>query len=89
MDFALPPEDEAFRADVRTFLAEHVTDEIIETAHRTGTVHDWGLHRRMAVADQPCAVRRENQMPTSECLSSVPPNQAAAIVPPVSTTVEA
>ena len=50
MDFSLPPEVEAFRADVRAFLAEHVTDEVIETAHRTGTVHDWGLHRRMAEA---------------------------------------
>jgi alkylation response protein AidB-like acyl-CoA dehydrogenase len=50
MDFSLPPEVEAFRADVRAFLAEHVTAEIIETAHRTGTVHDWGLHRSMAEA---------------------------------------
>ena len=48
MDFSLPPEVEDFRAEVRAFLAEHVTEEVVETAHRTGTVHDWGLHRRMA-----------------------------------------
>jgi hypothetical protein len=48
MDFSLPTEVEAFRAEVRAFLAEHVTDEVVETAHRTGTVHDWGLHRSMA-----------------------------------------
>jgi alkylation response protein AidB-like acyl-CoA dehydrogenase len=41
---------EAFRAEVRAFLAEHVTDEVIETAHHTGTIHDWGLHSKMAAA---------------------------------------
>ena len=30
--------------------AEHVTDEVIEQAHRTGTVHNWDLHRAMASA---------------------------------------
>ncbi|MCU1351917.1 MAG: uncharacterized protein JWM05_1126 [Acidimicrobiales bacterium] len=48
IDFRLGPEVEAFRAEVRAFLAEHVTDEVIEAAHRTGTIHDWGLHRKMA-----------------------------------------
>ncbi|MCU1452453.1 MAG: uncharacterized protein JWN46_599 [Acidimicrobiales bacterium] len=48
IDFRLGPEVEAFRAEVRSFLAEHVTDEVIEAAHRTGTIHDWGLHRKMA-----------------------------------------
>ncbi|MEZ5138057.1 MAG: acyl-CoA dehydrogenase family protein [Acidimicrobiales bacterium] len=38
----------AFRDEIRAFLAEHVTDEVIETAHHTGTIHDWGLHRAMA-----------------------------------------
>ena len=50
MDFALPPEVEQFRTEVRAFLAEHVTDDVIERAHDTGTVHDWGLHRKMAAA---------------------------------------
>jgi len=48
MEFSLPPEVEAFRADVRTFLAAHVTDDVIERAHTTGTMHDWELHREMA-----------------------------------------
>ena len=45
MDFRLGAEVEAFRDEVRAFLAEHVTDEVIERAHDTGTMHDWGLHR--------------------------------------------
>jgi alkylation response protein AidB-like acyl-CoA dehydrogenase len=49
-DFRLGPDVERFRAEVRTFLAEHVTDEVIETAHRTGTIHDNGLHTAMADA---------------------------------------
>jgi alkylation response protein AidB-like acyl-CoA dehydrogenase len=49
-DFRLGPDVEAFRAEVRAFLAEHVTDEVIETAHHTGTIHDHGLHKAMADA---------------------------------------
>jgi len=48
MDFSLGTEVEAFRAEVGQFLAEHVTDDVIERAHRTGTIHDWELHRAMA-----------------------------------------
>ncbi len=48
MDFSLPPEVDRFRAEVRAFLAEHVTDEVIERAHSTGTIHDRELHRKMA-----------------------------------------
>ncbi|WCO66170.1 acyl-CoA dehydrogenase [Iamia majanohamensis] len=48
LEFRLPEPVEAFRAEARDFLSRHVTDEVIETAHRTGTVHDWGLHRAMA-----------------------------------------
>jgi alkylation response protein AidB-like acyl-CoA dehydrogenase len=47
-DFRLDRTTEAFRTEIRSFLAEHVTAEVIETAHRTGTIHDWGLHRAMA-----------------------------------------
>lgn len=50
MDFRLGADVQAFRNEVRAFLAEHVTDEVIDTAHRTGTMHDWGLHRRQAEA---------------------------------------
>ncbi|MEY2431721.1 MAG: hypothetical protein QOC92_1446 [Acidimicrobiaceae bacterium] len=39
---------EEFRAEVRGFLAEHLTEEIIEQAHATGTMHDDGLHRAIA-----------------------------------------
>jgi alkylation response protein AidB-like acyl-CoA dehydrogenase len=38
---------EAFRAEVRTFIAEHLTDDIIERAHATGTMHDWTFHRAL------------------------------------------
>lgn len=47
-DFRLGADVEAFRDEVAGFLAEHVTDDVIETAHETGTIHDWGLHRAMA-----------------------------------------
>ncbi|MEO6989355.1 MAG: acyl-CoA dehydrogenase family protein, partial [Aquihabitans sp.] len=47
-DFRLGPDVETFRTEVRAFLAEHVTEEVIETAHSTGTIHDWGLHKEMA-----------------------------------------
>jgi alkylation response protein AidB-like acyl-CoA dehydrogenase len=48
LEFRLPEPVEEFRADARAFLAEHVTDAVIEQAHETGTIHDWGLHRAMA-----------------------------------------
>lgn len=48
LDFRLPEAVEAFRSEARAFLARHVTDDVIEEAHRTGTVHHWGLHRAMA-----------------------------------------
>ncbi len=47
-DFRLGPEVEAFRDEARAFLREHVTDEVIEQTHRTGTVHNWDLHRATA-----------------------------------------
>lgn len=47
-DFRLGADVEAFRDEVAAFLSREVTDEIIEAAHTTGTIHDWGLHRAMA-----------------------------------------
>ena len=47
-DFRLGPAVEAFEAEVHDFLARHVTEDVIERAHETGTIHDWGLHRAMA-----------------------------------------
>ncbi len=48
MDFRLGDASERFREEVRAFLAEHVTDELRERVHRTGTYHDWALHRAIA-----------------------------------------
>ncbi|MEO7572887.1 MAG: acyl-CoA dehydrogenase [Acidimicrobiales bacterium] len=47
MDFRFEPETEAFRAEVRTFIAEHLDDTVIERAHATGTMHDWGFHKAL------------------------------------------
>ena len=45
MDFRLGPKSDAFRAEVRAFLDEHLDEETIERAHRTGTNHDKEFHR--------------------------------------------
>jgi len=47
MDFRLGAESDTFRGLVREFLDEHLTDEIRERAHETGTVHDWDFHRAL------------------------------------------
>lgn len=47
-DFRLGADVEAFRDEIHAFLADAVTDDVIERAHTTGTIHDWGLHRGMA-----------------------------------------
>jgi alkylation response protein AidB-like acyl-CoA dehydrogenase len=47
-DFRLGDRAGAFRAEVRAFFAEHVTDEVADRVHHTGTVHDWSLHRNLA-----------------------------------------
>ena len=47
MDFRFEPETEAFRAEVRSFINEHLTPEVIQRAHATGTMHDWGFHRAL------------------------------------------
>ncbi len=49
-DFRLGPVELGFRQEVREFLSRHVTPEIIERAHHTGTIHDRGLHEVMADA---------------------------------------
>src|SRR4051812_8775805 len=49
-DFRLGPDVERFRAEVRAFLAEAVTPDVIERAHHTGAMHDHGLHTKMADA---------------------------------------
>jgi alkylation response protein AidB-like acyl-CoA dehydrogenase len=47
MDFRFDPETEAFRAEVRTFIAEHLTRDVIERALTSGTMHDWGFHKAL------------------------------------------
>jgi hypothetical protein len=47
MDFRFEPEAEAFRAEVRAFIAEHLSDEIVDRALTSGTMHDWGFHRAL------------------------------------------
>ena len=36
-----------FRSEVRAFLEENCTPDVIERAHESGTMHDWGLHRAL------------------------------------------
>ncbi len=48
LDFLLGEASDEFRAEVRTFLDEHLTPDIVARAHETGTMHDWGLHRKLA-----------------------------------------
>ncbi|MGD9797031.1 MAG: acyl-CoA dehydrogenase family protein [Acidimicrobiia bacterium] len=48
MNFSSSDRAEAFRAEVRAFLADHVDDEMKARVEATGTQHDWGLHRAMA-----------------------------------------
>lgn len=47
MDFRLGERSDRFRAEVRAFLAETVTDEMRNRAHASGTYHDWTLHRAL------------------------------------------
>ena len=51
MHFRLSVDQEKFRADVRSFLAQHVTPELRERMHRTGTMHDWSFYRALAKRD--------------------------------------
>jgi alkylation response protein AidB-like acyl-CoA dehydrogenase len=48
MDFRPKETVEAFRASIRAFVDEHLTEEMVERAHRTGTFHDWEFHRALA-----------------------------------------
>src|SRR5260370_24572377 len=48
MRFEPGPTVAAFAAEVRQFLAEPLTDDMGRRMHRTGTAHDWDLHRAIA-----------------------------------------
>lgn len=43
MDFRFPAHAETFRADVRAFMEEHVSEELEEHIYRTGVNHDDGF----------------------------------------------
>ncbi len=47
MDFSFPPEAIAFRAEVRRFLKDNLTEEMIAATH-DGTIHSPALHKAMA-----------------------------------------
>jgi alkylation response protein AidB-like acyl-CoA dehydrogenase len=47
MDFRLGERSDAFRDEVRAFLREHFSPEMVERAHDTGTSHNWEFHRAL------------------------------------------
>ncbi|MEO7428319.1 MAG: acyl-CoA dehydrogenase [Acidimicrobiales bacterium] len=47
MDFRFDAATETFRSEVRAFIAEHLSDDVLERARTTGTMHDWGFHRAL------------------------------------------
>jgi len=47
MNFDIDDADPGFRRDVSTFLDEIVTPDLFERCRRTGTLHDWDLHRSL------------------------------------------
>ena len=50
MDFTLSERAADFRADVKAFLPEQVTDEVVGTMHESGTFNDRGLNGALAAA---------------------------------------
>jgi 3-oxocholest-4-en-26-oyl-CoA dehydrogenase alpha subunit len=48
MDFRLSDSAESFREEVRTFLDEHVTEELEERVYRTGVSHDPDFSRALS-----------------------------------------
>ncbi len=47
MDFSFPPDAVEFRAEVKQFLADNLTEDMIVATH-DGTIHSAALHRAMA-----------------------------------------
>jgi 3-oxochol-4-en-24-oyl-CoA dehydrogenase len=49
-DLGFAPEEppDPRRDEVRAFLAEHLTPDVVERVHASGTVHDWTFHRALA-----------------------------------------
>ncbi len=47
MDFSFTPQAEAFRVEVKDFIAEHLTPDVLEST-REGTIHNQEFHKKMA-----------------------------------------
>jgi len=47
MNFDIDDSNPEFRREVATFLDQYVPADLIERSRRTGTNHDWGLHRAL------------------------------------------
>lgn len=47
MDWSFTAEAQALRTEVRAFIAEHLTEEVVAST-REGTLHHWGFHRQIA-----------------------------------------
>ena len=47
MDWSLPNSAERFRTEVREFIAEHLTEEVMASTH-DGTIHNWEFHQKIA-----------------------------------------
>ena len=50
MDFSLGGRAEVFRDEVRKFLAEHLTEEVVERMHATGTFNNKDFNVALAEA---------------------------------------
>ena len=48
MDFALSPEMERYRDDIRALVAEVVTQDVTDRQHTTGTFNSYELNRALA-----------------------------------------
>jgi alkylation response protein AidB-like acyl-CoA dehydrogenase len=75
MDFRFEPETEAFRAQVRDFIREHLTKDIVDRAHATGTMHDAGFHKALCergylATGWPTAVGGLGRSAIDQCLLS-------------------
>ncbi|MDG1846843.1 MAG: acyl-CoA dehydrogenase family protein [Acidimicrobiales bacterium] len=47
MDWTFPPEAEEFRKEIKSFIADHLTKDVIASTH-DGTIHNWEFHRKIA-----------------------------------------
>ncbi len=47
MDFSITDDEGKFQDEVRGFMDRYVTEAVLDRCHRTGTMHDWTLHRAL------------------------------------------